>query len=80
MSAARHWMACIVTVFALLLAGPAAAGLVELQPGAGELALSPHVTYFHDTGGSASSSASAAAFQALQGLATFILTSTQTRP
>ena len=42
------WMAAMVAV---LLALPVAAGTIELAPGTGELALSPHVTYRHDTSG-----------------------------
>ncbi|GHD69798.1 hypothetical protein GCM10007164_13320 [Luteimonas padinae] len=52
---ARPWMAWIAFVFVALLAaaGPAAAAadVIELSPGTGELALSPHVTYLHDTDG-----------------------------
>ena len=50
---ARPWMAWIAFVFAALLAvaGPAAADVIELSPGTGELALSSHVTYLHDTDG-----------------------------
>src|SRR5690554_2795243 len=48
MNVARPGMAWITAAFAVLLAMPAAAGVIELPPGSGELALSPHVTYHHD--------------------------------
>ncbi|MBJ6979488.1 diguanylate cyclase [Luteimonas sp. MC1895] len=53
MIGARPWMAWL-TAFAvalLALGGPAVAGTIELAPGTGELALSPHVDYRHDTTG-----------------------------
>src|SRR5690554_2087515 len=53
MNVARPWMAWIATALALLLALPAAAGVIELPTEAGELALSPYVTYHHDIEGTA---------------------------
>ena len=53
MIAGRPWPAFWAAVFALLLQvlAPASAGVVELAPGTGELTLSTHVTYRHDTSG-----------------------------
>ena len=50
---ARPWMAWLTALVVALLAsaGPAVAGTIVLPPGTGELALSPHVRYRHDTGG-----------------------------
>ncbi len=53
MIVARPWMAWIALVFAALLSAAcsARAGVIELSPGTGELALSPHATFFHDADG-----------------------------
>ncbi len=53
MRIARPWLAWLVAACALLswLAAPAGAATIELAPGTGELALSPHVSYRHDTSG-----------------------------
>lgn len=51
MSVGRPWMAWIISALMLVLATPAVAGGIELRPGTGELALSPYVTYLHDTAG-----------------------------
>lgn len=48
----RRWLAWLVAACTLLSTmAPARAGTIELAPGAGELALSPHVTYRHDVDG-----------------------------
>ncbi len=53
MIANRPWPALWAAVLALLLQvlAPASAGVVELAPDTGELALSPHVTFRHDISG-----------------------------
>ena len=49
MNVAKAWMAWLAAALAWLATGPAASAPIELTPGSGELALSPHVTYHHDT-------------------------------